>query len=98
MRNLAVISLKPAQEFQCGSRGSKVSIRIQRKRRPHGVASEVPGKPRALTRSRSPIASNQTCSQERIVHQALQHADARPIVRLLQLSVRKFDAYGSREI
>ena len=75
VRQLAVVALKLADELQ-GSLGSgEITLGIQRKRRPEGIAPEIPGKAGALSFPRGSITGDQAGAEEWISYQPLQNAD-----------------------
>ncbi len=98
VRDFSVVTLEFADEIDCSSRVGEIADGIQRERSPHRVAAKKPcvSWPRALTRCS--VTRDQSGSEIWIRDHALQHADARPVVRLLQLLVRKGNAHRVAQI
>src|SRR5207237_3890013 len=94
MRDLAVRPLIFAEKIERDAGSWEVALRVQRQSRPQSITSKKPGESRALARARSSITCNQSRAQIRIGNQPLRHADARPIVRLLELRVGEVQPCG----
>src|SRR5271157_4072706 len=84
MRNLAVGPLVLHQKFQRGTGGGEVTDGVECERGPHGIAAEVPTESRPMTTAGDVVSSDQALAGERLVHQALNGTDARPVVSELQ--------------
>src|SRR6202040_1862476 len=67
-------------------------------RRPKGIAPKKPREARPRTLTRGPVSRDESCAEEWIAYHALQFADARPVVGLLQLRVGYSKADGVAQI
>src|SRR5712672_1065025 len=92
VRYLSVFALIFADELERRARGSEIARGVKRERSPQRIAPEEPSETWTLAFARSAVASHQARAEERTVHDSLQHADARPVVGLLDLRVRQFHA------
>ena len=89
VRDSAVFALILRQKFQRRARGLEIADGIQGQRGPHGIASEEPAESGPVIGAGDVIAGDQSLAGERIVHQPLHLADARPVVGSLQVCVGK---------
>src|SRR5437588_11818068 len=98
VRDFAVFALEFADEGERGARSGKIAGSVQRKRSPEGIAAEKPPEARALARAGSAIAGDEAGAEIGIGDEALEPADAPPVVSLLELRVRQSEADGAGEI
>ena len=98
VRDLSIVALELGDELEGGPSGGKVANRVESERGPEGIAPKEPREARTLACARSAISSNQARAERGIGGQSLDHADARPVVGLLELRVRKRKADGPAEI
>src|SRR2546429_3314007 len=98
VRNLAVVALELGDELEGGASGGKVADGVERERCPEGIAAEEPGKPGTLAGARRSVPGDQASAEVGIGDQSLDSADARPVVSLLELRVRKSDVERAVEI
>jgi hypothetical protein len=83
-----------AQEIQCGTCINEVVLRVEREGSPECVAAKKPGKAWPCSVATGSIARDEAGAQVRIVDHSLNHADARPVVGLLQLRVGQRHVHG----
>ena len=98
VRNSSVLPLILRQEFQRRARGLEIADRIQRQRSPHGIAPKEPTESRPVIDAGQVVAGDQALARKRFLHQPLQLADARPVVRGLQISVGERERHGTVKI
>ena len=98
MRNLAVRTLVFGDEIYRGASGSVISFCVEGERSPEGIATKEPGKARALPDARRAVSGNQSGPEIRIIHHALNGADAGPVICLLKDRIRKFELHSFIQI
>src|SRR5882762_3644822 len=98
MWHFTVIPLELAQEIECRPGGGKITNGIEPKVGPLRVTPKKPCETGTLAFPRSPVARNQSCSQERIRYQTLNDTHTRPVVGPLQISIRERQVHGARKV
>jgi hypothetical protein len=96
--DFAVLALEFADEGERGARGGKITRSVESERGPEGIAPEKPGEAGALARAGCAVAGDEPRAEKGISDEALELADARPVVGLLDLGVGNVEIDGAGEI
>ena len=87
VRDTSVFPLILRQKFQRRARGLEIAHGIQSESSPHRIAPKEPTESGPVIEPGHVVAGDQSLARERFVHQSLHLADARPVVRGLQITV-----------
>ncbi len=91
--DFSVFALIFADEFEGFAGGGEIAGGIECQGGPHRVAAKKPGKSGALAFAGRAVAGHESGSERWIGYQALNHADAGPVIGALQLLIGQLDAY-----